>query len=57
MQRYVPTCEYHLINLRAYPDEALRGTVVLQVVLLTLKYIFQDEEQQLIPFLDRFYDS
>ena len=40
---YVPTCAYHLVDLSAYQDEALRGAVMLQVALLTLKYIFRDE--------------
>jgi len=49
LQRYVPTCEYHLVDLRAYPDEALRGAVILQVTLLTLKYIFRAELSERLP--------
>lgn len=49
LQRYVPICEYHLVDLSAYPDEALRGAVILQVALLTLKYIFRDELGARLP--------
>lgn len=43
LQRYVPTCEYHLVDLR---DEELRGAVLLQV---TLKYIFRAELGERLP--------
>ena len=40
---YVPHCVYHLVDLSGYRDEDLRGAVMLQVALLTLKYIFRRE--------------
>lgn len=43
LQRYVPACEYHLVEVSGYPDEALRGAVILHVALLTFKYIFREE--------------
>ena len=49
LQRYVPTCEYHLVDVSAYRDEELRGAVRLQVALLTLKYIFRDELGERLP--------
>ena len=49
LQRYVPTCEYHLVDLCLYRDEELRGAVRLQVALLTLKYIFRDELGERLP--------
>ena len=49
LQRYVPVCEYHLVDLCAYRDEELRGEVMLQVALLTLKYIFRDELAVRLP--------
>jgi hypothetical protein len=49
LQRYVPKCEYHLVDLSACPDAALRGAVILQVALLTLKYIFRDELGARLP--------
>ena len=42
LQRYVPTCEYHLVDVSGRRDEELRGAVILQVALLTFKYIFRD---------------
>lgn len=49
LERYVPTCEYHLVDMSAYRDAELRGAVVLQVALLTLKYIFRDELGERLP--------
>ena len=49
LQRYVPACEYHLVDVSAYRDEELRGAVRLQVALLTLKYIFRDELGERLP--------
>jgi predicted transposase/invertase (TIGR01784 family) len=49
LQRYVPVCEYHLVDLSAYWDEELRGAVLLQVALWTLKYVFRDELRERLP--------
>ncbi|MFZ4789761.1 MAG: Rpn family recombination-promoting nuclease/putative transposase [Candidatus Competibacteraceae bacterium] len=49
LQQYVPTCEYHLVDVSGYRDEALRGAVILQVALLTFKYIFRDELGERLP--------
>ena len=49
LQRYVPVCEYHLVDLSAYRDEELRGAVLLQVALWTLKYVFRDELRERLP--------
>jgi len=46
---YVPHCVYHLVDLSGYRDEDLRGAVMLQVALLTLKYIFRDELGERLP--------
>lgn len=48
-QRYVPSCEYHLVDPSNYADEALRGAVILQVTLLTFKYIFREELSARLP--------
>lgn len=40
LRRYVPTCEYHLVDVSGYRDEELRGAAMLQVALLALKYSF-----------------
>ena len=39
LQRYVPVCEHPLVDLSAYRDDELRGAVMLQVALLTLKIV------------------
>lgn len=49
LQNYVPRCIYHLIDLGGYRDEDLRGAVILQTALLTLKYIFRDELSERLP--------
>ena len=49
LRRYVPTCEYHLVDVSRYPDEALRGAVILHVALLTFKYIFREELGERLP--------
>ncbi len=49
LRAYVPTCEYHLVDLSAYRDGELRGAVVLQVALWTLKYMFRDELRERLP--------
>ena len=49
LRAYVPACVYHLIDLSEYPDDQLRGAVLLQTALLTLKYIFRDELRQRVP--------
>ena len=49
LRRYVPTCEYHLVDVSGYPDEALRGAVILHVALLTFKYIFREELGERLP--------
>jgi predicted transposase/invertase (TIGR01784 family) len=49
LQRYVPTCEYHLVDVSGRRDEELRGAVILQVALLTFKYIFRDELGERLP--------
>jgi hypothetical protein len=37
------------VDLSAYRDEELRGAVLLQVALLTLKYVFRDELRERLP--------
>lgn len=49
LQAYVPNCVYHLIDLNACRDEELRGAVMLQVALLTLKYVFRAELRERLP--------
>ena len=49
LRAYVPTCEYHLVDLSIYRDEDLRGAVRLQVALLTLKYVFRDDLRERLP--------
>lgn len=49
LQPYVPQCIYHLVDLRCYRDEELRGAVILQTALLTLKYIFREELRERLP--------
>ncbi len=49
LRAYVPECVYHLVDLGGYRDEDLRGAVVLQTALLTLKYIFRDELRERLP--------
>lgn len=49
LQPYVPTCQYHLVDVSGYRDEELRGAVILQVALLTFKYIFRDELGERLP--------
>ncbi len=49
LKPYVPTCEYHLVDVSGYRDEELRGAVILQVALLTFKYIFRDELSEWLP--------
>jgi len=40
---YLPAYRYWLCDLTEYADEALKGEALLQVALLTLKYIFRPE--------------
>jgi hypothetical protein len=49
LRAYVPACIYHLIDLSGYRDDELRGAVMLQTALLTLKYIFRDELRERLP--------
>jgi predicted transposase/invertase (TIGR01784 family) len=49
LRAYVPECVYHLVDLGGYRDEDLRGAVILQTALLTLKYIFRDELRERLP--------
>ncbi|MBK7675276.1 MAG: Rpn family recombination-promoting nuclease/putative transposase [Candidatus Accumulibacter sp.] len=49
LRAYVPACVYHLIDLSDYRDDELRGAVMLQTALLTLKYIFRDELRERLP--------
>ncbi|MBL8374174.1 Rpn family recombination-promoting nuclease/putative transposase [Accumulibacter sp.] len=49
LRAYVPACVYHLIDLSDYRDDELRGAVMLQTALLTLKYIFRDELSERLP--------
>ncbi len=43
MRAYVPDYRYCLCDLSAYSDEEIKGAVLLQVGLLTLKYILRDD--------------
>jgi predicted transposase/invertase (TIGR01784 family) len=43
MRPYVPDYRYWLCDLSAYSDEEIKGAVLLQMGLLTLKYILRDD--------------
>jgi len=47
--KYEPNFTYHLCDLSRYSDEELKGGVLLQVVLLTLKHIFSDDLPAQLP--------
>ena len=49
LREFVPVCVYHLMDVSAYPDEELRGAVMLHTALLTLKYIFRNELRERLP--------
>ena len=49
LRECVPECVYYLVDLSAYRDEDLRGAVILQSALLTLKYIFREELRERLP--------
>lgn len=49
LRECVPDCVYYLIDLSRYRDEELRGAVILQTALLTLKYIFRDDLRERLP--------
>ena len=53
LRSYVLNFRYWLYDLSAYSDEEIKGQVVLQVVLLLLKYIMRDElEARLAGMVD-----
>ncbi len=49
LRECIPDCVYYLIDLSRYRDEELRGAVMLQTALLTLKYIFRDDLRERLP--------
>ena len=51
MRPYVPDYNYRLCDLSRYSDEAIVGTVYLQIALLLLKYIRRDELWEKLPDL------
>ena len=46
---YVPNFRYVLVDLSVYPEQAIRGEVMLRTALLVLKYIFRDELRERLP--------
>jgi len=49
LQRYLPDYQYALCDLGRYSDSDLKGNVMLQVGLLTMKYIFHEELAEKLP--------
>ena len=49
MQPYIPDYSYQLCDLSQYSDEAIIGTVHLQIVLLLLKYALRGEFWEKLP--------
>lgn len=43
LRKYVPDFEYYVCDLAEYTGEAIRGTAVLRIALLAMKYVFSDE--------------
>jgi hypothetical protein len=43
LANYVPEYQYWLCDLSQYPDEEIRGEIILRVSLLLLKYILRDD--------------
>ncbi len=46
LRPYLPDYHYRVYDLSQYSDEAIIGSVVLQIALLLLKYILRDELQE-----------
>ena len=51
LRTYVPDYEYLLCDLTGYPDATLKDEALLQVALLTLKYISRPELSEHLPTL------
>jgi len=43
LKEYVPDFGYNLYDISHVPDEAIKGAVLLRIILMTLKYIFTPE--------------
>lgn len=51
LRKYSPEFEYHLIDLSAFSDAEVKGTVFLRVGLLMLKYIFSRRLWSQLPLI------
>ena len=49
LQAYTPNFQYWLSDLSQYPDEIIKGEIILRVALLLLKHIFSKELHQRLP--------
>jgi predicted transposase/invertase (TIGR01784 family) len=49
VRKYLPRFEHELLDLSALPDEAIRGEVMVRVVQLVLKHIFDDNLGARLP--------
>ena len=52
-EKYVPTFSSELFDVSHIPDEDIKGKILTQIILLTLKYIFKPE---LSDKLDQIFD-
>ncbi len=43
MDIFIPSFEYHLLDLSSIPDEEIKGTILSRVVMLLLKNIYADD--------------
>jgi predicted transposase/invertase (TIGR01784 family) len=57
MEEYVPNFKYNLCDISHISDEEIKGTVLLRIMCLTLKYIFTPELSHKLPGIVRLLED